>query len=49
MNIEEIWEQADWASQARNIITKLNQFPKDSKIILVLKDEVIKFCYFSYT
>ena len=37
MNIEEIWEQADWASQARNIITTLNQFPKDSKIILVLR------------
>ena len=29
MNIEETWEQADWASQARNIITKLNQFPKN--------------------
>jgi len=37
MNIEEIWEQADWASQARNIINKLDKFPNDSKIILILR------------
>lgn len=37
MNVEEIWEQADWVSQARNIIKKLSEFPKDSKIILVLR------------
>ncbi len=37
MNREEIWEQADWASQARDLITKLIEFPSDSKIILVLR------------
>jgi len=37
MNVEEIWVQADWASQASNIINKLREFPEDSKIILVLR------------
>ena len=37
MNVEEIWVQADWASQASNIINKLKEFPEDSKIILVLR------------
>ena len=37
MNVEEIWQQADWASQSREIINKLNGFPANSKIILVLR------------
>ena len=37
MNVEEIWEQEDWANKARKIIDKLAEFPDDSKIILVLR------------
>ena len=37
MDVEEIWQQADWASQSRDIINKLNEFPTNSKIILVLR------------
>lgn len=37
MNVEEIWKQADWAIQARSIITKLKEFPDDSKITLILR------------
>jgi len=37
MNVEEIWEQAEWVSQSRDIIRKLDEFPSNSKIILVLR------------
>jgi len=37
MNIEKIWEQAEWLVQARNILKNLNKFPKKSKLILVLR------------
>ena len=37
MNINEIWEQADWTVDARNIIDNLHKFPESSKIILILR------------
>ncbi|MFX1324633.1 MAG: hypothetical protein ACFE8N_06740 [Promethearchaeota archaeon] len=37
MNVDEIWEEAEWVSHARTIIENLNKFPKDCKIILVLR------------
>jgi broad specificity phosphatase PhoE len=32
-----IWENADWTTQARNIIDAIVKFPEDSRIILVLR------------
>jgi len=32
-----IWENAEWTVQARNIIKALKQFPESSKIIMVLR------------
>ena len=37
MDVEKIWKEADWVDHARNIIENLNQFPEESKIILVLR------------
>ncbi|MHA2035807.1 MAG: hypothetical protein ACW98X_05200 [Promethearchaeota archaeon] len=37
MNVEKIWEQADWVAHARNIIENLNKFPEDSRLILILR------------
>ena len=37
MNIDEIWEHADWTDHARSIIDNLHKFPKKSKIILILR------------
>ena len=37
MNIDEIWEQADWTVHARSIIDNLHKFPEESKIILILR------------
>ncbi|MFW9941219.1 MAG: hypothetical protein ACFFFT_09270 [Candidatus Thorarchaeota archaeon] len=37
MNIEKIWQEEDWTTDARTIIENLNKFPEDSKIILVLR------------
>lgn len=37
MDIEKIWEEGEWPSQARQIINGLKKFPEDSKIILILR------------
>ncbi|MHA2392136.1 MAG: hypothetical protein ACXAEX_09195 [Promethearchaeota archaeon] len=37
MNVEKIWEEAEWVSHARTIISNLNKFPENSKIIMVLR------------
>lgn len=37
MNVEEIWDKADWVTESRDILNNLNKFPQDSKVILVLR------------
>ncbi|MFX0106635.1 MAG: histidine phosphatase family protein [Candidatus Hodarchaeota archaeon] len=37
MDIDKIWEEGEWPSQARQITNGLKNFPKDSKIILILR------------
>ncbi|TKJ23051.1 MAG: hypothetical protein CEE43_04870 [Promethearchaeota archaeon Loki_b32] len=37
MDINKIWKEADWPSQARQLINGLKKFPDDSKIILLLR------------
>ncbi|MFX1502919.1 MAG: histidine phosphatase family protein [Promethearchaeota archaeon] len=37
MDISRIWEDADWTSEARQIIDGLKKFPDNSKIILLLR------------
>lgn len=37
MNINKIWKNVDWTSEARQIIKGLKNFPDDSKIILILR------------
>ncbi|MBY8992175.1 MAG: histidine phosphatase family protein [Candidatus Lokiarchaeota archaeon] len=37
MNVEKIWKEEEWTTHARAIIDNLEKFPKDSKIILVLR------------
>jgi len=37
MDINKIWKEADWPSEARQIINGLKKFPDDSKIILLLR------------
>lgn len=37
MDINKIWKDADWPSEARQIIEGLKKFPDNSKIILILR------------
>ncbi|MFX1281813.1 MAG: histidine phosphatase family protein [Promethearchaeota archaeon] len=37
MNVEKIWNEEEWTTHARAIIENLDKFPKDSKIILILR------------
>ena len=37
MDIDKIWKDGEWTTQARKIINGLKNFPKDSKIILILR------------
>jgi broad specificity phosphatase PhoE len=37
MDVEKIWEEAEWVSHARTIIRNLKKFPDNSKIILILR------------
>jgi len=37
MDVANIWENADWTVQARNIAEAVDKFPEGSKIILVLR------------
>ncbi len=37
MNVEKIWNQAEWVVHARNIIENLDKFPEDSRLILILR------------
>ncbi|MFX1364968.1 MAG: histidine phosphatase family protein [Promethearchaeota archaeon] len=37
MDINKIWEEADWTSEARQIIEGLKKFPDNSKILLILR------------
>ena len=37
MDIEKIWNESEWPTEARQIINGLTQFQKDSKIILILR------------
>ncbi|MFX0076290.1 MAG: histidine phosphatase family protein [Candidatus Hermodarchaeota archaeon] len=37
MDISNIWQQADWSSEAQGLIEGLKKFPEDSKIILFLR------------
>ena len=37
LDVEQIWKTEDWASQARNFVIKLKEFPYHSKIVLVLR------------
>lgn len=37
MDIEKIWKESKWTTQARQIIEGLENFPDDSKIILILR------------
>jgi hypothetical protein len=37
MDVEKIWSQSKWTTQARQIIKGLREFPENSKIILILR------------
>ncbi len=37
MDINKIWKEADWTSEARQIIDGLKKFPDNSKILLILR------------
>jgi len=37
MNVEKLWNEADWVDHSRKIIENIDKFPKDSKIILILR------------
>ena len=37
MSANDIWNDEDWTLQARHIVEKLNEFPKSSKIIMILR------------
>lgn len=37
MNINWIWQNVNWTQEARNLLNGLAKFPKDSKIILILR------------
>ena len=37
MDIEKIWKESKWTTQARRIIDELKKFPENSKIILILR------------
>lgn len=37
MNIDEIWDRAEWNQEAKNLLVGLKKFPKNSKIILILR------------
>ena len=37
MNVDKIWEKADWVVHARRILENLHKFPEESKIILILR------------
>ncbi|MFW9987782.1 MAG: histidine phosphatase family protein [Candidatus Odinarchaeota archaeon] len=37
MDIDKIWKEADWTSEARQIIEGLKKFPDNSKILLILR------------
>ena len=37
MDVEIIWKEENWTAHARAIIDNLDKFPKDSKIILILR------------
>lgn len=36
-DIEKMWEESNWTYQARQIIVGINEFPKNSKIILIIR------------
>jgi len=35
MDSEKIWKEGEWTNEARQIIDGLNEFPDNSKIILI--------------
>ncbi|MFX0028851.1 MAG: hypothetical protein ACFE8B_06550 [Candidatus Hermodarchaeota archaeon] len=37
MNYKSIWNQSDWTEEARSLLEGLGKFPKDSKIILIIR------------
>lgn len=37
MDHQSIWAQAEWTEEARHLINGLNQFPENSKIILIVR------------
>jgi len=37
MDTEKIWKEGEWTKEARQIIDGLNEFPNNSKIILILR------------
>ena len=37
MDIDKIWKEGDWPTEARQLINGLKKFPEDSKIILILR------------
>jgi len=37
MDIDKIWKESDWPTEARQIINGLKLFPEESKIILILR------------
>lgn len=34
---KKIWEESNWTYQVRQIIVGINKFPKDSKMILIIR------------
>ena len=42
MDIEKIWENPNYTDQARQIISAIQNFPEDSKIILVVRHSHVK-------
>ena len=42
MDIEKIWENRNYTTQARQMLSAIQNFPKDSKIILVVRHSHVK-------
>ncbi len=37
MDVESLWQNSDWTLRAREVLNAIEQFPKNSKLILVLR------------
>ena len=37
MNVDQVWKNAKWTQESKHLLTGLVKFPKDSKIILIIR------------